>query len=193
MILFIDRLPLYYRDEKNNPPRRSWSVSLPAIASAVELGTPTVGIESSQRWVLDTGNTLEASAWRFHLHEAGLNPQIKLAGRTKVRSANGATDEIPIRKAALWLFSNVPAHRSTPFRISLDPGIAFFDSDCPKPDATRPLIGMRALRRAGVKIAIDFSKAVFSLWIPGSWVKRLFIFARRALSGFSTLPIDWRQ
>lgn len=191
MLLFLDRVPLYsWVDHTRLPPLRRWSVSLPATAAASELDAPLEGVVP-QRWVFDTACTVDACAWRVHLEEAGLNPPIKLAGKTTAYSAFGTREEFPIRKADLWLFSNLPALRDKPFRVTLNPGVSFFDRPCPRPEFFRPLIGLGALIRAGVNIQLNSARTTASLWIPGPWHQSLWYSLRRTLSGYSTLPLPW--
>jgi hypothetical protein len=145
-----------------------------------------------QRWVLDTGFSGEAFAWRWHLEEAGLDPDVEQSGPLRARSSLGASEMVPIRNADLWLFSNLPALQGRPFRLELDPGIAFRNvAQRPDPEFHRPLVGMRALRRAGVRVQIDFTRGTVSLWVPGPWLQGLWLFSRRTLSGYATRPMPW--
>jgi hypothetical protein len=71
----------------------------------------------AQQWVLDTGNTGDALAWRHHLLAAGLNPDAIQVGSVRIRSIVGAKPVVPIRSADLWLNSNIPALAATPFKL----------------------------------------------------------------------------
>ncbi len=191
MPLFLDRLPLYsWVDPRHILPVRRWSVSLPAFVVAAELQTPPENL-SPQRWVFDSACSFEACAWRSHLEEAGLNPRIKLAGKAAAYSAFGTREELPIRKAALWLISNIPSLRDKPFRIPLNPGIVFFDRACPRPEIFRPLIGLGALIRSGVTLQINSARTTVSIWTPGTWYQNLWLSLRRPFSRSSTLPLPW--
>jgi hypothetical protein len=52
---------------------------------------------------------------------------------------------------------------------------------------------MRALHRAGAKLAIDFSNDTMSLWVPDTWMHRLSVSVRRTLSLGRRLPFTWRD
>jgi hypothetical protein len=72
---------------------------------------------------------------------------------------------VPVRYAHLWLASNVPALRSTPYRMVLDRRLPFHDvMTRPDPHFQRPIIGIRALSAAALKVEIDFANDTISLW-----------------------------
>jgi hypothetical protein len=74
---------------------------------------------------------------------------------------------VPVRYAHLWLVSNIPALRSDPYRMILHRGLPFQDVPTrPDPQLQRPLIGIRALRAAGLKVEIDFANDTVSVWTP---------------------------
>ena len=120
-----------------------------------------------------------------------LDLRANLVGFAPTGSAFGERVDLPICSADLWLFSNLPALRHVPFRLTLDPGITFQDAQAPASDFHRPLIGMGALLRAGLKVQIDFARATVSIWTPGSWPENVTLLWRRLLSGRSTLPPLW--
>jgi hypothetical protein len=110
------------------------------------------------------------------------------------RAAGGQIEELPIRKASIWLFSNIPAIARMPFRLALNPGIPFVDRDfAADPDLHAPVIGMRAFLRAGLDVKISFARRTVSIWVPGGWYASSYLFLRRAARGFSTLPMPWSQ
>ena len=121
-----------------------------------------------QEWVFDTANTGDALAWRYHLLAAGLDPDVGRVGSVRIRSSIGAPKPlVPIRSGDLWLISNIPALAATPFKLELDPGIPFRDvKTVPDPQLDRPLIGIRAVRRARLRIDLDFSADTVSIWTP---------------------------
>jgi hypothetical protein len=191
VILFLDRLPLYaWTDNTRTPPLQRWSVPLPVLPADPALAAPSGAVP--QRWVLDTGFTGDGFAWRRHLEAAGLDPDVEQTGTIRARSSLGVSEVVPVRNADLWLFSNLPALRGRPFRLELDPGIAFRNvAQRPDPEFHRPLVGMRALRRAGVKVQINFAQATVSLWVPGPWLQSVVLLGRRVLSGYATVPMPW--
>lgn len=157
--LFIDRLPLHvWNDHARTPPIQFWSVRVPVLLTESGLIAPPAS-ETPQDWVFDTGNTGDAFAWRHHLVAAGLDPNVGRAGSRAISSTLGVPKQlVPVRSADLWLVSNVPALASTPFKLELDPGIAFRDVPAlPDPQLQRPLLGMRAVRRARLRIEMDFA------------------------------------
>jgi hypothetical protein len=191
VLLFIDRLPLHsWMDDGHRVSVRRRSASLPAIATLPVVSAPPIG-RHPQRWVLDTAFTGDAYAWRPHLLEVGLDPRASLAGTTAVLSAFGQRESLTVCKASVWLLSNIPALQDTPFRLALSPGILFRDATPSDPEFHRPLLGMRALLRAGVRVQIDFARATVSVWVPGSWSRCLAVSLRRSLTGFRTLPVHW--
>jgi hypothetical protein len=100
MLLFIDRLPLYFW----LPPgalseRRLLSVSVPLVVTNPGRH-PRAGART-QRWALDTRFTGEAYAWRHHLVEAGLDPDDLRLGSTYLTPLGSPAQEFPLRRADL--------------------------------------------------------------------------------------------
>lgn len=168
MLLFLDRLPFHrWTDQTRTPPRDHWSVVLPVLLGASgELGPPVRG--TPQEWALDTGNRGEALAWRHHLLAAGLDPGAeRTEDQVLITTALAQRERLPVRTATLWLLSNLPEFQGQPWPLFLNPGIAFRDvPGLPDPEFHRPLIGLRALRRAGLKAEIDFGRDTVSVWVP---------------------------
>jgi hypothetical protein len=189
MILFIDRLPLY----SWVPPRRATpllAVSLPVIITDPD--APPHPRARPQRWALDTRFTGEAYAWRQHLLEAGLNPNVERTGHASLIPLGGAPQSFPLRAADLWLVSNLPAWRGQPYQLELASGIAFRDVGAlPNPDSNCPLLGMRALESAGLKVLIDFAGRTVSVWVPSTWRSKAWLLVRRLATGWATEPIAW--
>jgi hypothetical protein len=145
-----------------------------------------------QRWAVDTRFTGEAYAWRHHLLEAGLNPDQLRIGRAYLTPLGGVPELYPLRDADLWLVSNIPALRTHPYRIDLERGIALRDvHSLPNPQSNCPLLGMRALAAAGLKMEIDFRRRTVSVWVPGPWHQQIWLTVRRVASGFATEPVRW--
>jgi hypothetical protein len=191
MLLFIDRLPLYsWLPARPATAVPLLSVSLPVIVT--DLGAPPHPRARPQRWAVDTRFTGEAYAWRQHLLEAGLNPDTERNGYASLTPLGGAPQSFPLRKAGLWLVSNLPAWRGRPYRLELVSGIAFRDQRAlPNPESNCPLLGMRALASAGLKVTIDFANRSVSVWVPGSWHQKATLLVRRMASGLATEPIGW--
>lgn len=166
MPLFIDRLPFRrWTDATRSPAVQHWSIVLPIVLSESSLPNPpaVTGVED---WALDTGNRGEAFAWRQHLILAGLDPDANRRPPVNIRTVSGQV-LTPVRDADLWLVSNIPALQATPHRIVLRRGLAFRDMPhLPDPEFQRPLIGLRALRTAGVRVEIDFARDTDSVWTP---------------------------
>lgn len=191
MVLFIDRLPLHsWAPPGTLPDRHFLSLSLPVIVSN-PLSQPRPATQP-QRWALDTRFTGEAYAWRHHLEEAGLDPDRLRNGSTRLTPLGGTPQEFPLRSADLWLVSNIPVLRNTPYLIRLRNGIAFRDQHFrPHPETNCPLLGMRALEATGLKVAVDFAARAVSVWVPGPWYGNAWLFLRRVPSGFATMPVPW--
>jgi hypothetical protein len=193
MVLFIDRLPLYaWGPREASSGRRLVSVSVPVIVTN-RRAAPRRGARA-QRWAVDTRFTGEAFAWRHHLLEAGLDPDIRRAGPTLLTPLGGVPLEFPVRQADLWLVSNIPALRDTPYCIQLAKGIAFRNvPSLPNPESNCPLLGMRALERAGLKILMDFARGTVSVWVPAAWYRAAWLGVRRLISGWATMPAPWPE
>jgi hypothetical protein len=194
VILFLDRLPLSsWTDLTRTPPVRRWSVPLPVLLT--EAGAPAPPPDAvPQRWAFDTGFTGDAFAWRGHLEGAGLDPDVEQAAPVRFGSSLGASALLPVRMADLWLVSNLPPFQGQPFRLALDPGIAFRNvRQRPDPEFHRPLVGIRTLLRAGLQVTIDFARATVSVWVPGPWYRNVFLWLRRMLTGHATVPLPWSR
>lgn len=166
MPLFIDRLPFHvWIDGTRTPPSTFWSVVAPIIVTESNLPAPPQ-ITLVQDWVVDTGNRGEAHAWRHHLLQAGLDPdQNRSPLVANIRTVAGSM-QVPIRDADLWLVSNLTPS-PPPYRIILERGVAFVDvPTLPDPYFQRPLIGIRALRSARLRVEIDFAADTLSVWTP---------------------------
>jgi hypothetical protein len=138
-----------------------------------------------QRWVFDSGCSGEGLSWRQHLLDSGLDPAAARARTETIRTANGVI-EVPTRKCSLWLFSNNPALREFPFRMSLSPGLPFRDDEWPEedtPDHHPPIVGLLPLIRAGVRVEMCCRRKTLSVWVPGRW-------GRGVWQGISSDP--WR-
>jgi len=165
--LFIDRLPFHcWTDTTRTPASSQWTIVLPVVLTEPTLLNPPP-VVSATDWVLDTGNRGEAFAWRHHIIQAGLDPdQDRMPLPLIVRTVAGRLT-VPVRYAHLWLVSNVPALRSTPYRMVLHRGLPFHDVPTrPDPQFQRPIIGIRALRAAGLKVEIEFANDMISVWTP---------------------------
>jgi hypothetical protein len=169
--LFIDRLPFHrWTDFTRTPPFSDWSVVVPIVLTEPTVFNPPAE-SSATDWVLDTGNRGEAFAWRHHLVQAGLDPdQRRLPLPMTIRTVSGRFN-VPVRDADLWLVSNVPALVSAPYRITLHRGLPFREAPArPDPHFQRPLLGVRAMRAAGLRVEIDFAGDTISVWTPNRGV-----------------------
>jgi hypothetical protein len=84
-----------------------------------------------------------------------------------MRVSGGIPIQVPIRKLDIWLLSNIPSFQGSPIRLSLKPGLPFLDlPKRPDPQYDRPLIGIRVLRRAGLRVELDFANDTVSVWTP---------------------------
>jgi hypothetical protein len=166
MPLFIDRLPFHrWTDATRTPPLTYWTVVLPVMVAEPSLtGPPPVSLV--QHWALDTGNRGEAFAWRHHLLLAGLDPdQGRLPQPMTVRTVTGRIT-VPVRDVDLWLVSNLPAPLP-PYRMVLRRGLPFLDvPTVPDPQFQRPLIGVRALRSAQLRVEVECARDTVSVWTP---------------------------
>ncbi len=83
-----------------------------------------------------------------------------------IRTVTGKVS-VPVRDVDLWLISHLQGPPLEPYRIVLHRGLPFQDTPAiPDPHFQRPLIGVRALRSAGLRIEIDFARDTVSVWTP---------------------------
>ncbi len=190
MLLFIDRLP-FHAWTPYGTPQTLQSVCVPVLLTDPGHPPPPPRVRP-QRWAIDTRFTGEAFAWRQHLLEAGLDPDANRLGHTRLMPLGNTPQPFPLRRADLWLVSNIPALQATPWRVGVSEGIAVHDAPhIANPDVNSPLLGMRVLLRAGLHVHLDFARATVSVWVPAPWPRRLAVTTRRCLTGFRTLPVRW--
>ncbi len=193
MPLFIDRLPFQHRAIQRGSQRRlAWYALLPAIIADPALRAPPRGA-LCRPWKFDSGCALDSCAWRFHLENAGLDvdaPEALDAAEATIRVANDATEKLPIRQASLWLVSNIPVLRPTPYRLNLDPGVPFFNRSPRRAGDIFPLIGMQTFLRAGLQVHLDFGAGTVSVWTPGPWHRSLSLLIRQFPSRYGTIPFE---
>ncbi len=165
MRLFIDRLPFHtWTDPTRSPPLSYWTVVLPIIMTEPSLMTPPP-VADVQEWALDTGNRGEAFAWRRHLLLAGIDPDRGRLPQPMTISTVAGKIVVPVRDVDLWLVSNQVVAPPAPYRIVLRRGLPFRDTvRLADPEFQRPLIGIRALRSAGLRVEIDFAHDHVSVW-----------------------------
>jgi hypothetical protein len=71
-------------------------------------------------------------------------------------------------------------------------GIAFRNvPSLPNPEGNCPLLGMRALESAGLKILMDFACGTVSVWVPAGWHRAAWLGVRRLVSGWATTPAPY--
>jgi hypothetical protein len=191
--LFIDRLPLYSREILTAGRRRRVLYPLlPAVVSEPSLDAPPPDAPP-RWWKFDTACAPDACAWRFHLESAGLypSPPDRLAPQQiTIRTANDTAEELPTRRAAIWLVSNIPSLRRFPFPLDLRPGLPFYDRSPRRTTDLYPLLGMGALHRARLRVQIDFAAETLSVRTPGAWYRGLALSLRRRPGRFATIPAD---
>jgi hypothetical protein len=166
--LFIDRLPfVVWVDNTRTPPRLHWSVVLPVLLTEPSLATPPSNVQP-QLWAVDTAHRGDAFAWRRHLLDASLDPDVsRIGGAMNITTALGGRTLVPVRLADLWLVSNIPSLQGATWQIELEPGIPFNNvMTLPDPHFNRPLIGLRALRRARLRVEVDCHTDTVSVWTP---------------------------
>ena len=127
---------------------------------------------SERIWFFDTGYDGDAFAWRGHILDAGLDPDVRRDHRrTWISSSLSAQRSgLPIRKADLWLVGDALTAQYYPLRLRQ--GVAFKDEPIP-PEAARaarPLVGMRLLLRAKIRIELNLMTRAFSIWVPDGTV-----------------------
>jgi len=72
---------------------------------------------------------------------AGIDPdQNRLPSPVSITTAIGGKTTVPVRRADLWLVSNLPAFANTPHRMALQRGLPFQDTTVnADPSASIPL------------------------------------------------------
>jgi hypothetical protein len=107
-----------------------------------------------------------------------------------IRTANDAIESLPIRRAAIWLVSNIPALHQTPYRLRPLPGLPFYPRSPRRTTHLYPLLGIGAFQRARLKVKIDFDAGTLSVWTPGPWHRGAWQSSRRLPGRFATLSPD---
>ena len=159
MELFNDRLPF-----NRNQIALSVLLAEHGDESPPVLAQPLTGF-------LDTGFAGEAFGWRHHLELAGLDPAIHLFHRTETFRATLHADKphvVPVRKAEIWLLSNLPRWHGAPFRLELMQGVAFRDESrvAGMSKLPRLIIGKTAFANVGTRAELDFGRGECSIWTP---------------------------
>jgi hypothetical protein len=125
--------------------------------------------------ILDTGHSHNFSIQDRHLAQwAGLNLQA-LASLGRAREGGRY---VPLHAANVWLHPNLPGARDVfsgrpPFLMRLDRGVAVYPSQHKYPRL--PLLGLRALVRNRLHLAVDPERCVAHLRTPDwrTWLLRL--------------------
>jgi hypothetical protein len=119
---------------------------------------------------LDTGFAGEFFCWRAHLVAAGIDPDMyRDPRRQRLRATLHAERSlgVPIRRADVWLLSNLPEYQDKPYRVELKTGISFRNAQSRSGGAVpRAILGMQTLLIANAKVEIDFDRRTYSLWVP---------------------------
>jgi hypothetical protein len=168
VVLLLDRFPFHcWTDKTRTPPQEYWSIVLPVLLTEPGLAAPPA-TAISRAWLFDPGTRGEAFAWRQHIVDASLDPDLdRLPNSVAITSALGGKELLPICAADLWLVSNLPALGGTPWHLELLPGLPYRDGpQFPDPEFHRPLIGLRPLLRAGLKVELEFAQKTVSIWVP---------------------------
>lgn len=163
MPLFIDRLPLH-----------RGAITLPILIS--DQGAVAPSSSAQKLWAFDSGMSGDAFCWRFHLEQAGLDPdEDRLYRLVNVTTAVhfDRPVQLPVRRADIWLVSNIDSFQAAPHKLELAQGIVFRDELPPLFSMTEPraFVGLRALRRAHLRLEVDFAARVVSVWTPDKKVE----------------------
>lgn len=118
-----------------------WVSILPAGVLEPEVNAPRLPA------LLDTGNNFGFSMRDRQLREwAGIRPELlKPLGEAQIEG-----QPVERRKAAVWLFPNMPGRREVsgsppPFRLEMRKGIAIYPPEAIPPGPRLPLLGLPAL------------------------------------------------
>jgi len=114
--------------------------------------------------ILDTGNNHNLSISRGHLVRwAGLQPEVLRI----IRAKRERQQRIPLHDASVWLHRNRPGERALtdqkPLPLNLEEGIAIYADDL---GPRLPVLGLRALTRNRIHLAIDTERMRASLRTP---------------------------
>jgi hypothetical protein len=114
--------------------------------------------------VLDTG-----ASFNFAIREEQLNrwAGFDLGALPRLGRIRVSGQEVPLLAANVWVHRNRPGERDTfldvpPYQLELDGGIAVYPRGMPNTPRL-PILGLRALRRAKLFLAIDCQKGRVSL------------------------------
>jgi len=117
--------------------------------------------------IVDTGHTHNFSIQEQQLAEwAGLDSRLL----TKLGEIRIGSDRLPLLDVDAWLHPNIPGKRDvatgrSPFCLELDEGIAVYPRAMTAAPRL-PLLGLRALRLAGLQLIIDCRKLMVTIRKP---------------------------
>ncbi len=116
--------------------------------------------------VLDTGHSHNFSIRQSHLEDfAGVRPDDLVRLRSvKLRDSSGIEHRIAAFDADIWLHPR--RADADPVRLELDGGFTCYQDHDPIPGPPFPLVGARGLVTAGISLAIDYNKLLFSIEFP---------------------------
>jgi hypothetical protein len=94
---------------------------------------------------------------------AGLDPRLL----TRLGEIRVGDDRLPLLEANVWLHANVPRKREVaadraPFCLELDAGVAVYSRTMATAPRL-PLLGLRALRLAGLRLNIDCQRLTVTI------------------------------
>ncbi len=133
----------------------------------------SVGLQAEREWdsrvpafpaILDTGNNHNLSVSQGHLLRwAGLQSEsLRIIGAIRERQ-----HRIPLHAASVWLHRNRPGERTLrdqePQPLNLEEGIAIYPDDI---GPRLPVLGLRALTRNQLHLAVDPERMRVSLRTP---------------------------
>jgi len=185
VILFVRDLPFWPPDA---PLEVGQAINLPIIPTDPGRAPPT-GIRPFQ-WRFDSACTSDGFAQPPELLESGLSTSQDVNPDLPLRTASGQIVSQVRRPLDLWLVSNIPALMARPFLIPTGQGI-HVGANMRVPMAHFPVIGVRALRRAGVRVLSDFQRNTVSVWIPSSMAQTAFHRLGRALGLRRSATVRW--
>jgi hypothetical protein len=154
---------MYRRESDKDPPVESWSIRLPII--------PTYAWEEPrsdaqpQHWIVDTGCSGAAYAWRHHLERAGIEFERVKRFTGEIRQADAGKIPVWLCSVRLWLVTGDPQHRFfllPRYKLSCNQKTV----NEPDDEVHRAVIGMRILL-ALFKMEISFTEHRFSIWTFG--------------------------
>ena len=163
--LFIDREEFSVESDASDPRIQRVEICIKIGLTEPYAGAPPP-LADARLFVIDTGSDY-SSVFLDDLIESGLPVRGPGGGQVRMILYDGSEVVRRRRDVTLWLYSNLRDAAPSPLRIDLSGGVIILPT--PAPNIARllkPVLGMKPLLDAGVRVDLDFGARRFSIWAP---------------------------